>query len=243
MKARIACLAIALFSTLLSGCTVIGLGVGVAVDHRNARDRRVSWDGARSVPRGRDVEVTLTSGDTLRGKFTGLRALPPDSYRSAYDSAQVTLDGGSVLPRLGETVLFTPVKGPRIRGPFRGFEAEALAVYQPDERSTAYLPLSKAAQLRNLDGQPFDVDYLRFLASSRALPSTREFVVESGGQTSRIPLQYIHEVYAAPQRTHKWILYGVIGLAVDAAVTAAVISSISWDFGPSGGGGGNWGGY
>jgi hypothetical protein len=239
MKARIACLTIAFLSMLISGCTVIGIVAGASVDHRNARDRRVSWDGTKSVPRGRKVEVTLTSGDTLRGKFTGLRALPPDSYRFAYDSTRVLLAGDSMLPRLGETVFFTPVKGPRIRGLFRGFEAEALAVYQPDEHSTAYLPLSKAAQLRNLDGQSFDVELLRTLASARSLPSRSEFVVQSGAQTSRIPLQYIHEVHTLPRRTHKWILYGVIGLAADAAVAAAVISSISFDmnFGPSGGGG------
>jgi hypothetical protein len=246
VKARIACLAIALFSTLLSGCTVIGIVAGASADRRNAREHRVSWDGARSVPRGRKVEVALTSGDTLRGKFTGLRALPADSYRIAYDSVRALLAGDSVLPRIGETVCVISPKGRSASGSFRGLEAEALTIRRADDNSSAYFPLSRAAQLRNLDGQSFDVDYLRFLASSRALPSTREFMVQSGGQTYRVPLEHIQQVYAPPHPTHYWILGGVVGLALDAALVAAYCSTLSWDYGwgwSDGGGGYYQGGY
>jgi hypothetical protein len=227
---------------MLSGCTVIGIVAGASADLSNARARHATWSEVRSVPRGREVEVALISGDTLRGKFGGLRALPADSYRFAYDSTRVLLAGDSELPLLGETVFFTPVKGPHVRGPFRGFEAEALAVYQPDEHSTAYLPLSKAAQLRNRDGRSFDVGHLRFLASSRALPSTREFMVQSGGQTYGVPLDHIQQVYAPPHPTYYWILGGVIGLVLDAAIVAAYCSTGTWDVGMSSGGGGYYGG-
>jgi len=221
MKARIACLAIALFSTLLSGCTVIGLGVGVAVDHRNARDRRVSWDGARSVPRGRDVEVTLTSGDTLRGKFTGLRALPPDSYRIAYDSARILLAGDSVLPQLGDTVMVVHESGWRHRSLFHGLGPMALDMRLLCDTSARFVPLRAVARLQDIQGTPYDLTRLSALMSARLLPTEQQFVVQSHVQTTGIPLEHIREIYAPPHRTSYWILGGVIGLAVDAAVVAA----------------------
>jgi len=216
----------ALLGMLFSGCTVIGIVAGASVDHRNARAHRVSWDSVSSVPRGRDVEVTLMSGDTLRGKFTGMRALPADSYRCAYDSARIVLAGDSVLPALGETMHLVLATGRRIDGPFRGLDGEALAVYHPLDQYIEYVSMPTIARLRNADGRSFDVDRLRALASRRSLPSARKFVVESRQQTSGIPLQYIHEVYALPHHTHYWILGGAIGLGVDAVVAYAVVLSL-----------------
>jgi hypothetical protein len=213
----------ALLGMLFSGCTAIGLGIGAAADLRNAQAHRVSGTDTTSVPRGRDVEVALTSGDTLRGKFAGFRARPADSYRCAYDSVRMLLAGDSVLPGIGETVSVITPKGRSVSGLFRGLDAGTLAVYRPDDDSTAYLPLSSAAQLRNRDGYSYDLTLLRALVSARSLPSGREFVLQSGGRTCCVPLEHIQEIYAPPHRTSYWILGGVIGLAVDAAVVAVAL--------------------
>jgi hypothetical protein len=128
MRALILLLITVLLGILISGCTVAGLLVGARIDRRNAKAHRVSWDSVSSVPRGRAVQVTLTSGDTLCGRFTGLSALP----------------------------------------------------------------------------------------------AGRMFVMQTREQTRRIPLQHIQEVYAPPLHTRKWLLYGGVGLAVDAAIITAI---------------------
>jgi hypothetical protein len=100
--------------------------------------------------------------------------------------------------------------------------------------------LSNAARLQDRNGKSYDLTRLRALASARALPSDREFTLESAGQTRRIPLEQIQEVYAPPQHTNNWVLGGVIGLAIDAAIVAVLVSSITYSFGPDLSG--DWGG-
>jgi hypothetical protein len=232
VKTQITCLLLTCLAVSLTGCTAIGIGVGKMVDNSNAQFHRVSWSDTRSVPSGREVQVTLTSGDTLSGQFKGLRSLPPDSYRYLYESARVRVSGDSVLPRLGEFVSVFGESGPRVGGVFRGIEAEALALRRSDDESISYLRLSNAAQLQGSHGESYDLTRLRALASARALPSDREFTLESAGQTRRIPLEQIQEVYAPPQTTHNWVLGGFIGLAIDIAVLAFVIPSINFDLAP-----------
>jgi hypothetical protein len=75
MRTFLLLLTVALLCWLLSGCTVIGLGIGAAVDHHVDRPRYTTSENAQNIPPGSAVRVTLTSGDTLRGKFIGLRTL------------------------------------------------------------------------------------------------------------------------------------------------------------------------
>jgi hypothetical protein len=221
MRALILLLITVLLGILISGCTVAGLLVGARIDRRNAKAHRVSWDSVSSVPRGRAVHVTLTSGDTLCGKFTGLRTLPLDSYRCAYDSVRRLPGNDSVLPALGETIHLVLATGRRIDGAFRSLDAGALAVRPHFDRRIEYVSMPTITRLQDR-GRSLDVDRLRALVSTRTVPSGRMFVVQAGEQTCRIPLQHIQEVYAPPQHTRKWLLYGGIGLAVDAAIITAI---------------------
>jgi hypothetical protein len=223
MKARIACLAIALLSMWFSGCTVIGLGIGLAVDYRDGREHRVSWDSLSSVPRGRRVEVTLISGDTLRGTFTGMGARPEDSYRLAYDSVRALLGGDTALPAIGETLFVTTARGRKLSGLFCALDAGVLAIHRLKDDSTVCLFVVSVSQIRNRDGRGYDPALIRDLVSSGSLPSARELVLESGGKTRGIPLEHIRQIYAPQRWTYHWLLGGVIGLAVDATIAAVAV--------------------
>jgi hypothetical protein len=220
MKARIACLAIALLSVMLSGCTAIGFGVGLSMDAKNAKSHRASWTETRSIPQEREVDVALTSGDTLCGKFTGLRALPPDSYRSLYDSARTRLAGDSVLPPLGEVVFVVPWNGRPFSGKFLGFEAEALVIRRSGDDTLTFQPPTDIARLKKYYGRTYDIGRLCDLASERALPSRREFTVQKTGRSYSVPLQKIEQVYVWPHFTTHALAGAAAGLVVDAAVAA-----------------------
>ena len=249
MKALIVSLVVAFLSLLTTGCTAVGIGIGKMVDNKNAQFRRVQWTETRAVPHGRDVLVTLTSGDTLFGYYAGSRNLPPDSYRQQYDSTRIRLAADSVLPRYNETVSAFTKSGQQISGVFRGFEAETMVIIQPMNYSTTYLPLSRASRLQDSTGRAFDVNRIRALNSSRTLPSDREILVYSKRNTHHVPLEHIQEVYAPPRSTNYWILGGITGLVVDvivvAAATSALISSLDFDLDMSSDysmGMGSWGG-
>jgi hypothetical protein len=220
MRTFLLLLTAALLGMSVSGCTVIGLGIGLAVDHRNGREHRVSCDSLKSVPRGRVVEVTLTYGDTLRGTFTGTGARPEDSYRPAYDTARALLGGDTALPAIGETLTVTTPRGWNLSGLFCALDAGALAIHRLEDDSTVCLPAFSVSQIRNRDGHGYDPALIRDLVSSGSLPSALELVVESGGKTRGIPLEHIRQIYAPPRRTHYWILGGVVGLVVDVTLAA-----------------------
>lgn len=96
--------AAALLCALFSGCTVIGLVAGTAVDSRNEQPRHATAANIDEIPNGRAVQVTLTSGDTLHGTFGGLHTLPVDSNHCVYDSLQVLFDADDVINRSGESL-------------------------------------------------------------------------------------------------------------------------------------------
>jgi len=221
MRTIILLLTAALLGMQFSGCTAIGIGVGAAVDHHNAKPQYATWETAHTIPCGRAVQVTLTSGDTLYGRFTGLRTLPPDSYRCAYVSARKLLASDSVLPQPGDTVMVVHESGWRHRSLFHGLGPMALDMRLLCDTSACFVPLRAVARLQDIQGTPYDLTRLSALMSARLLPTEQQFVVQSHVQTTGIPLEHIREIYAPPHRTSYWILGGVIGLAVDAAVVAA----------------------
>jgi hypothetical protein len=218
MRTSLLLLTVALLGLLISGCTVIGIVAGASADRSNARPRHATWSDVRAVPRGRQVEVILTSGDTLRGKFTGLRALHPNSYRMLYENAGNLSAGDSLLPPLGETVSVVHRHERPFKAEFCGFEAEALVVRLWSEDTLFYQPLSNTSQMKNYHGKTYDIKHLLALASGRLLPSRREFTLQSGGQTQPVPLECIQEVYAEPKYTDMWLVYGAKGLVVDVIV-------------------------
>ena len=60
----------------------------------------------------------------------------------------------------------------------------------------------------------------------RTLPTGRQFVVQSEGRTTAVPLAQIRDIFAMPRRSHYWILGGFVGLAVDAAVVATMVHNL-----------------
>jgi hypothetical protein len=141
MRTLLFILIAALLCVLSSGCTAIGLGIGIAADSKYGQSQQATSSEVKTIPRGRDVQVTLTSGDTLRGKSAGMRALPADSYRCAYDSARTQWAADSLLPPLGEVVFVVPWQGRCFSGVFHGFEGKALLIRRTgDDTLTSLLP-------------------------------------------------------------------------------------------------------
>jgi hypothetical protein len=54
---------------LFSGCSVVGLGVGAAIDRKTPDYKKVKSDQAQSLERGRDVTLYLDDGSSRSGEF------------------------------------------------------------------------------------------------------------------------------------------------------------------------------
>ena len=80
----------ALLTLLFSGCTVIGVGIGAAVDHHHARFRHVTQQDAHTIPACSAVRITLTTDSTLNGEFSGWHTLA-DEKRFMVQSGERTI--------------------------------------------------------------------------------------------------------------------------------------------------------
>jgi hypothetical protein len=226
MRTLLLFVAAALLAMVVSGCTVIGFGIGAAVDHHHARPRHATWQDTETIPRGSAVHVTLTSDSIVQGEFTGLRTLPEKSYVSIYDSVRAILSERCALPKLGDTVTVVPKGWHSYWALFYGFGALTVDLRQPEQKTPSYMSFHAVTELQDIQGRPYDMTCLRTLMAARALPTGQRFEVLSDQQSTSVPLEHIRDIFALPRRSHYWVLGGVMGLAVDAAVVALIVHGL-----------------
>ncbi|UCC80435.1 MAG: hypothetical protein JSW64_03475 [Candidatus Zixiibacteriota bacterium] len=72
-KIRILAMAVLVALTnYMYGCSVVGLGVGAAIDRKTPDYKKVKSDQAQSIARGRDATLYLDDGSSRSGEFQGI---------------------------------------------------------------------------------------------------------------------------------------------------------------------------
>jgi len=137
---------------IISGCTAIGLGVGVYLDSRTEAVIINPLHDLDTIEEGEQITVTLKGGYEYQGEYDGLGVVDDDEYRVSYEKFRRNITDGLQLPAIGDmiTIYLKPardsVNKERV---FLGFNFKA----SPDGRKT-YLKykykLSNETELMNL---------------------------------------------------------------------------------------------
>ena len=96
---------VALLSGLdLSGCSVIGLEVGAAID--NGARHYVSQEPRRApaIPLGAQIILLLTDSTRVSGRLEGSRRMPDEAYAPRYSAWREALPDSERLPAFGEQI-------------------------------------------------------------------------------------------------------------------------------------------
>lgn len=125
MRTLVFLLIAGLLCMLTFGCTVIGVGIGAAVDRHHERPRHVTREYAHTIPSGSDVRVTLTSDSILHGKFTGWRSLPTGRAFVVQSEGQTT---AVPLEQIREIFAMPRRSNYGVLGGVIGFAADAAVV-------------------------------------------------------------------------------------------------------------------
>lgn len=95
---------IAALFLLQSGCSVVGLGIGAAIDAHKPDSVIVQGYRLTQIEQGTPLTLTLTNGSNIAGTFNGGMPATAEWIDTLYTRARANDPGCSILPALGDTV-------------------------------------------------------------------------------------------------------------------------------------------
>jgi hypothetical protein len=203
-----------------SGCTLIGLGIGSAIDHQNANIP--GWRLETLKPDTR-VDVRLTDGTYVTGRFAGLERDFGEAYRAQYEGARGAAEDGADLPALGPVTL-ERADGGSTAAKLVGFDPGTAWLSFPDTARPRAMPLGVVARLAS-GGRTFKGDRLAALVRAGQIPVASAILV--GDLPDRVPLSRVSQVRRPLGKTAR-----EIGAFVGAVVDTVVLVSLASDGSP-----------
>jgi hypothetical protein len=230
-KSLIAAAIVAALLLLQSGCSVVGLGIGAAIDAHKPDSVIVQGYRLTTIEKGSPLTVTLSYGSTITGWFNGGMPATAEWIDTLYMRARSNDPGCAILPALGDTVEFIHKSG-LIRGQIKN------AVYRPlesdcdfcygfapiDSSEAREFCLKHLLAVRRPDG-----GLLRSSDIANAITQSHTFVPYSGIEMTTIagiqqtPLSYISRV-VAPSQKHGKRDGLLIGAVIDFVIFVGLMS-------------------
>lgn len=165
------------------GCSLVGFGIGAAVDGATPPYSMVSHENLAVLKSGDHIRVLNTDFSTIEGTYKGATQLNADTYEHLFREFSEGAPGGLRLPAPGDTLVYQ-AKGATESAEcvLRSYKARGLNVARlPRDSDTLHLPLSNIWQIEKCNsrnkkwvgaavGLGVDVAVLRSFRSIRWLP-------------------------------------------------------------------------
>ena len=211
-----------------TGCSLIGAGVGAAVDgkrNRAARPTYMQGFEITNVKPGSSVTLVLAGGERIAGRYDGLESAAAE-YGPRYARGRAGVHE-LTLPELGERVIVAPLSGDPLPAVFAGFDSGRVIVQLDGQGGTVRFALRRLASLTAKDGTVLPGPRLEALVADRRVPLLSRIALGRW----RVPLEQVKSVEFRP-RSHKGPITGfVVGAMIDVIVVAAAIDSLNGSWG------------
>jgi hypothetical protein len=223
-------------SFLASGCSVIGFGLGSAID---SAIRDTVWLGGSEILGLEYIDSTnirMKDGTMLKGTEFRMVHLPGGLYEQKYNQAMES--GNLVLPRLNDTVEVVRVRGTSaqrtLSAPFLGLGVDTHgkggAVKLLVDSSVKSVDLSTVETVKDRHGETWEGAVLKSKLVS--LPIDRAVHLNVATGDTLLAVGDIDSVRGFAESGWKWVGLG-IGASVDLAAIA-VLATFDMDFDLSG---------
>ncbi len=224
-------------SSLLAGCSFIGLELGSTIDPPRSERYLAGAQGLYNLPRNTDLLIEKKDGTEIEGTSLGITYLGDtalsERYREAFGQWRLQLRGDSSnIPSLGANIwVWTRSRhGDKdlLKGSFAGFDHGVLGLLPSTGGAAMLARLDDVKAVYDSLGHPIATGEMIFKAASDGVPyashlGARPAVLLQGQNC--IPLDEIVSARVpARKSTGKWIGLGV-GAAIDIAIIAAVAAS------------------
>jgi hypothetical protein len=224
---------------LQCGCSVVGSGIGAAIDSR--KPKRVSVSGWQLTKIKRDTKIWATLDDSVKvtGKFAGVIPLDHNQFVDLYTSFRGLDSVHSLLPAIGDTLLILPKKSHWLRARLLDVSSQdnnskwgfRFATEQLDSGKLHDYRLNQITALRTIAGGIIPGPQLStlILDSNGIVPFTAIEIVNDSGNL-RFPIENVARL-TVPNHRHGRTIGLLIGAALDAAAIAIVIALSSMEMG------------
>jgi len=95
---------VGLASVCMSGCSVLGLAIGVAHDANQPKEFTIPGWPVEALKPGATIDITIKDGNLVSGKYDGASFFPAEHYAAVYSQARNELTGEILLPAVDDSV-------------------------------------------------------------------------------------------------------------------------------------------
>jgi hypothetical protein len=197
------------------GCTLIGFGVGAAIDKSHKKPDVVEGFRITRIEKGTRVKVYLRDGRQVQGIFNGL-SFDGKEYAQRYEERQK--QAKSALPPLGDTITVSRSKGKTTAGRLAGFEPASIALRPEGGSPPLDVPFEKLSAVSFAGHEPLSGAQLQTLSGQGTLPLRSRMAVGD----ELIPVEHVSRV-EVPHHGNAKAICALFGLVVDGLIIAALI--------------------
>jgi hypothetical protein len=214
-------IAVALFfSVQITGCSLIGLIVGFAVDQGVPKVRLLPPHAALQVSPGARVALYLKDSTSVSGSYLGVARTPMEAYAQRYRSWRDSSPAGVSFPALGDSITLTWRSGSAVATTTRSFEGfgyRQVLIGAAQGEGFEVVPLENLSAISGPGGRSIPVEHLVTLDISGDLPSATALRMLHFRDTSLTALDQVARV-EIPTVRHGARNGFLFGLAIDALV-------------------------
>lgn len=214
-----------LIASALSGCSLIGYGIGTLIDHGGAHDSVGIFTDISDYA-GEAVQIRYPDSAIRLATFEGYSDEPADTYRTAYDNYSAI---HPEIPAIGDSVTTVYYVSDqfvsRHSGSFSGYFPEGILI------SNEQIPFKKFQEIVLPKRQ--SKTELKQLFESNLIPIRATLNFRDQNKNFSLTNRDFQNVFVLPHTASaRWLGLG-IGSAIDVILIVSVVVAGGYHFGPS----------
>ena len=222
---RLPAFLVVVVAAALTGCSLIGLGIGALVDKDKAgKTKPIEARRVGAVGPGTAVDISLTDGGQLSGKYVGLVPVPPEQYADSFARSREA-NGSEHSPALGSTVTVALKSGKEKHGELLGFNPRLLVIRETAGQPSTDVELSRVVRLSDSAGDGVEGEVLLRMALAGKIPFLSAMAVDTASGRTQIPLDRVARI-DVPEKGHAKLVGFLVGAVIDAVIVVAAVSSL-----------------
>jgi hypothetical protein len=218
----------------LNGCSVVGLGLGVASDASSPKQLTIPGWKAETIKKGMFVTAIHNDRTETSGEYMGIERFPSNEYSAKYAEYTQKGRGELILPTLGQSVDIEEKSGKRLNGKMLGFDFKYLSITrmgesEPSDIQLTYIfvkskngeldkaNINKIAEIHDSEGNEIKGDMLNNHISLEGVPLMSGLAIQTWTGKELVDINEIQTVEVKIER-RGWLAGLVIGAIIDVAI-------------------------
>lgn len=208
----------------LTGCSLIGAGIGYLVDKDKPTVKELPPGGAFTIESGTRITLQVKDSTSRAGTFQRATREEEAEYVGRYLAWHANVAHGDA-PGISDTVEIRSASG-TTHGTFTGFGYRSAEVRVADRPVPVSVSFDKIISFADARGDSFSSVRLGNLAATGLLPSRTALVLAVGKSEVATPMDSIATI-SVPTERHGAMTGFVIGLTVDVSLVIIAAHSAS----------------